>query len=107
MERRFAAMTARAAARKRSRPERPESDRALPSELERESSRKSFWLAARVVGCRGVRGRYEGADVLCVGALAEQRNSYSSCRAILRGHIYNSDGLKRPCLCSEKHILDT
>ena len=43
-------MTARAAARKRSRPKRPESDRALPSELERESSRKSFWLAARVVG---------------------------------------------------------
>jgi len=49
VERRFAAMTARAAERKRSRPE-PESDRVLPSELERESSRINSCVAPRVVG---------------------------------------------------------
>ena len=48
VERRFAAMTARAAARKRSRPDRPESDNAEPSELERESSRKRK-LYARIL----------------------------------------------------------
>ena len=55
-------MTARAAARKRSRPERPESDRALPSELERESSRRSFWLAARVVGSGSGFGIHYGEE---------------------------------------------
>ena len=66
VERRFAAMTARAAARKRSRPDRPESDNAEPSELERESSRRSFWLAARVVGSGSGFGIQ---DKLCDGAL--------------------------------------
>ena len=49
VERRFAAMTARAAARKRP-GFRPESDSSDPNEQDRDSSRTSFCVSPRVVG---------------------------------------------------------
>ena len=68
VERRFSAIPRRAAARKRSRPERPESDSSDPNEQDRDSSRSNFCVSPRVVGV----GRGLGIHLINVSTCARR-----------------------------------
>ena len=70
-------------------------------------------MAMNVLG-NGLHEAERHADALTVREaelsmrlrLGAFRRTFSPCRAILRKHMTNLDGLKRPCACDKTYILD-
>ena len=99
-------MTRRAAARKRSRPVRPESDSSLPREQDRDSSRRSFCVSPLVVGV----GRGFGIHLTNVStaslreAICESRRRFD-CRTELTEVVEARLSMLRRVGASENDLL--